>query len=85
MIALLIVVGVGAWWLGTGANRGWTKTSVATMRTDPITQIDYPVYEDRFVPGVDLVAAAVLLAGVLSGLTFLVPNKKENPSPKNSP
>ncbi len=58
-------------WAANGAHTGWSQTSTVTMQTDEITGIQYPVRKDDFVAGVEVPAAAALLAGVLAGLSFL--------------
>jgi hypothetical protein len=60
-----------AWWTAAGMNPGWTKTSVSTMETDPITGIKYPVWKKQFVPGVDLLAAGTICAFGLLGISFV--------------
>jgi hypothetical protein len=59
------------WWISAGAHTGWSKTSVANMMTDEITGIDYPVWEKRFVPGVDFLAAGATISALLLGTSFL--------------
>ena len=51
-------------WLALGANRGWTKTTVTRWQKDPVTEIDGPVVDKKFVPGIDLLA--VCLAATLA-------------------
>jgi hypothetical protein len=68
--AILIVAAFGSW-LATGANRGWTKTSVPVKRTDEITGITVDDYQKRFVPGVDLLGAALVASAVIFGASFL--------------
>lgn len=65
-------------WLATGAHRGWTKTSVATIKVDEITGIEQPVYEKRFVAGVDFLGAALLGSAALSGLAYFFKQNKTN-------
>jgi hypothetical protein len=60
-----------AWWFFAGANAGWTKTSVATMKIDAITGIEYPVWEKRFVPGVDFIALGATISGLVLGIAYL--------------
>ena len=55
---------VVAGWLGLGANRGWTKTTVTRWQKDPVTEIEGPVIERRFVPGIELLVLG--LAGSLA-------------------
>jgi hypothetical protein len=68
--AVLIVSGLGLW-LATGANRGWTKTSVPVKKTDEVTGITVDEYQKRFVPGVDFLGAAVVGSAFLAGASFL--------------
>jgi hypothetical protein len=80
--ALVLWLSLLGWWAAAGMNTGWTKTSVSTMETDPITGIEYPVWKKQFVPGVDLVAAGTGCAVALVTLSFL-PLRKRNPNHKN--
>jgi hypothetical protein len=68
--AVLVVAALGSW-LATGANRGWTKTSVPVKRTDEITGITVDDYQKRFAPGVDFLGAALLGSAVMFGASFL--------------
>ena len=65
-----------AGWLALGANRGWTKTSVTRWQKDPVTEIEGPIVEKKFVPGIDLLA--VCLGGTLALLivSLFVPKTK---------
>ena len=71
MSAILVLAAVGVW-LATGANRGWTKTSVLVKKTDEVTGITVDEYQTRFVPGVDLLGAALLGSALLAGASFLL-------------
>ena len=75
LAALLLLVAAVATWLATGANRGWTKTSVPVAKKDPVTELEYQDFEKRFSPGVDFLGAALLGAGVLGGASFLFRKK----------
>jgi len=72
MMAVVLPVGTLAIWLYTGANRGWTKTSVAVEKIDDVTGLEYREYEKRFVPGVDFLAAGLGAGLVAGGLSWLV-------------
>lgn len=69
--AAIFFAAILIWWAAAGMNPGWTKTSVATMETDPITGIEYPVWKKHFVPGVDLLAAGAGAAALLVALSLL--------------
>ena len=67
LVAALVAVGV---WLATGANRGWTKTSVPVKTLDAVTGIEAVNYEKRFVPGLDFLGGALLASAALAGLSL---------------
>jgi hypothetical protein len=71
--ALLLLAAI-ALWLATGANRGWTKTTVPVKKTDEVTGITVDDYQKRFVPGVDFLGAALLGSVLLAGASFLFRN-----------
>lgn len=73
---LLFVVTLGIWIAG-GAHFGWTQTSVVQMEYDEVTGIDYPVQQDKFVAGVDVLGAGIVLSGVIFGAAIFF-NRKQN-------
>lgn len=76
-MALALLAGALVCWLGTGANRGWTQTSVVVKQPDPVTGLDRIVgFEPRFLPGVDFLGVAALSAGFLAGASFLFRPKR---------
>ena len=77
LLAILVLLAAGALWLATGANRGWTNTSVMVKKLDPVTDIEGISYENRFQPGVDILGAAALGAGLLAGASLFFRNKKQ--------
>ena len=81
-LALLVLVGASITWLATGANRGWTKTSEPVKTKDEVTGIEGITYQRRFGPGLDLLGAALLGAGILTGVSFLF---RENNNQTNTP
>ena len=74
-LALIVAITALVLWVATGANRGWSKTSVPVKRTDEVTGITVDDYQKRFVPGVDFLGAALIGAACLAGISFLW-NKK---------
>ncbi len=81
MIALAVALAALGAWSFTGANTGWTKTSVPVKAVDDVTGLESITYEKRFVPGVDFLGAALLASGVLAGASFW---RKRPPSPNPS-
>ena len=77
-LAALVAIGVLATWLGTGAHRGWTQTSLKTTIVDEVTGIESPTYRKGFVAGVDFLGAGTLAAAVLavSSLFFRKQNQQ---------
>ena len=75
-VAAILILAAAGMWVATGANRGWTKTSVPVKRTDEVTGITVDDYQKRFVPGVDFLGAALLGSGILTGASFLFRKKQ---------
>lgn len=71
---LLAVLCVSAWLL-LGANRGWTRTSDTRMEKDPVTEIEFPIVEKRFSPGVELLAGGLFVAAALAMVSMFVRSK----------
>jgi hypothetical protein len=67
LAALTVAFVVTVFWLFGGPNLGWTKTTVAIAKRDPVTDQEYTQWERRFAPGVDVLAlgwgGAMILAG----------------------
>jgi hypothetical protein len=79
-VALIIVVAALVVWLATGANVGWTKTSVPVKRTDEVTGLSVDDFKKGFVPGVDFLGAALLGSGILAGTSLLFRSKQPQTS-----
>jgi len=75
ILALVILLAAGVTWLATGANRGWTKTSVPVTTLDAVTGIEGITYQSKFLPGVDFLGAAFVVAAALAGTSFLFRKK----------
>ena len=67
-------------WLATGANRGWTKTSVPVKTLDAVTGIEGVTYQAKFLPGVDFLGAALVGAALLAGISLFFRTKTETRS-----
>ncbi len=78
ILAGTLALGALAFWLATGANAGWTKTTVQTRTLDEVTGIEAVGYENRFSPGVDFLGGAGLAAAVLAGVSLMLRDKTNN-------
>jgi TRAP-type C4-dicarboxylate transport system permease small subunit len=83
MIAALLVAGAAIFWLAAGANRGWTKTHVPIKTMDAVTGLEGVQWQEKFVPGIDFLGAALLGAGVLAGISIFVPLRSKSKPPQN--
>jgi hypothetical protein len=70
ILAVLIFLGSTAFWVSTGGHTGFSKNRVEIPQIDPITQIEYIEYEERFVMGVEYLALAYGAATICFGLSF---------------
>ena len=75
LVSVLLLLAAVGLWLVTGANRGWTKTSVQVKTLDEVTGIEGITYQKRFVPGVDFLGAALLASMALAGVSLLLRDK----------
>ncbi|MBL9137615.1 MAG: hypothetical protein JNK85_17220 [Verrucomicrobiales bacterium] len=66
----IALVGLVFWFFG-GPNLGWTKTQVPVLRKDPVTEQEYTEWQKNFVPGLDFVGAALGVAGLVFGLSWI--------------
>jgi hypothetical protein len=69
--ALLLALGVTAFWFFSGPNLGWTKNRVSYKEKDPVTELEVDRYKERFVPGVDFLGGGLAAALVVAGTSFL--------------
>lgn len=82
ILALVTALGAVSVWIATGANSGWTKTSVPVKTLDEVLGIEGIRYEKRFVPGLDFLGIALLGAGALAGGSLLF---RKKPKTQNHP
>lgn len=80
LFALALAAGSLVWWLATGTNRGWTKTTVPVTTVDEITGLEAITYEERFMPGVDFVAAVWFGAALSGGVSSFLRRKTNQQS-----
>jgi hypothetical protein len=75
ILAVCMAAATLALWLVTGAHTGWTQTSKVVMKTDPITELEYPESEPAFVAGVEVVGGGMFLALLMAGGSLLFRNQ----------
>jgi hypothetical protein len=81
ILAFLVAAAAALTWLATGANGGWTKTSVPVKTLDEVTGIEGITYRQQFLPGIDFLGIALLGAGVLAGASLLFSNQSKTQQP----
>lgn len=77
IVALLVALGALGFWLALGANTGWTKNRIEKKTVDEVTGIEAITYEDKFVPGVEILGGAIAGAGALAGISFAFGRKQK--------
>ena len=75
ILALVLILASTAFWVYTGSHTGFSKDRVEIPQVDPITQIEYVDYEERFVLGVEYLALAYGLGVTSFGLSFVLRQK----------
>lgn len=66
VIGLALMLGTLGYWALMGGHSGWTQNRIPRQTTDEVTGLIQITYEDRFLPGVDL-----LFAGCSAGVILL--------------
>ena len=79
---LVLAITASVVWLVTGANRGWTRTSVPVKTVDEVTGIEGVTYRQQFVPGLDFLGGALLGAEFLAGASLFF---RKNQPPTRQP
>ena len=79
IIAAILMAGAVVFWAAAGANRGWTKTRIPIKIVDAVTGLEGIQWQNKFVPGIDFMGAALLGAGVLAGISLFIPRKSKEP------
>lgn len=77
IVALVVALGALGSWLALGANTGWTKNRIEKKTIDEVTGIEAITYEDKFIPGIEILGGAILGAGALAGVSFVVGRKQK--------
>jgi hypothetical protein len=80
LLGLAVLLGTGVFWAAKGAHTGWSQNRVPHRQVDEITGIEYVTYEDRFVPGVEVLAAGLGLAAGLFALSFFFNRNQSAPT-----
>ena len=75
LVAVLLAISCVSAWFFLGANRGWTRNSETRMEKDPVTEIEFPIVEKRFSPGLELLAGGLFVAAALAAASMFVRSK----------
>ena len=76
IFVIILILAAVAYWLAAGANLGWTKTSVPLKTVDEVTGLDHIEWQQKFVPGIDFLGAALVAGVLLAGVSFAFRDKK---------
>jgi len=79
-LALVVLLATVIFWAVKGAHRGWSQDRVPVPQVDEITGIEYVTYEERFVPGVDMLAGGIGAALALFAISFFFRPKPQPPT-----
>ncbi len=80
LAALALAVATVGFWAAKGAHRGWSQDRVPVKQVDEVTGLEHITYEDRYVPGLEVLAGGVALAGGLWVVSFFLPKNPKTTS-----
>jgi hypothetical protein len=69
---VILILASIAFWATAGAHRGWSQHRVPVSKTDEVTGLAYIAYEDRFVPGVEVLVGGAGLGLLLGAASLLI-------------
>ena len=78
ILAAILAIAAISVWVATGRNSGWTKTTEDVLKLDEVTGIEGREHVKRFLPGVDFLGGALVVAAVLAGASFIFPKNKQS-------
>ncbi len=84
IIAAVLAFTTVALWLVGGANPGWTKNRVQVKSIDPITEIEQIQWQDKFIPGLDILGGGLAVAAALFGGSFFIRKQTKPQQTENS-
>ena len=71
-LAAIVAIATLAVWASGGFHTGWTQTSIPVQGVDEITGIEFTTYKDGFVAGLDVLAAGIGAALLLSASSLAI-------------
>lgn len=71
LCAAILALATVTFWAAKGAHRGWTQHRVPVKQIDEVTGLDHITYEDRYVPGLDVLGGGLAASALLFGASFL--------------
>ena len=77
IFALLVAIGTVAYWATKGCHTGWSMDRIPVQLVDEVTELEYTVYEERFVPGIDTLAVGLGVSGLIFGITLFLRRKSD--------
>jgi len=83
IVSAVVAIATFAVWASGGFHTGWSQTQIPVTGMDEITGIEFTVYEDGFVAGLEFLAGGLFLAALISVISLSVPffRKRSQPQP----
>ncbi|MGF1530019.1 MAG: hypothetical protein ACFCU4_01510 [Puniceicoccaceae bacterium] len=75
---LFFSVGSVLFWAAGGFHMGWSQNRVPIQKVDPITEIEFTEYEERFVAGLEIVVAGNIIGDLLLLSGIVLFKKRKN-------
>jgi len=75
LVGLMLMLGIAGFWFAKGAHTGWSQHRVPIQQVDEVTGLEFVTYEDRYVPGIEVLATGLASGALLFGVSFFFRKK----------
>ena len=76
LLSLFVLLSTVGLWVGTGAHMGWSQNRVAVVQVDPITELEFTEYEEKFVAGIEVLGGGLAVSFGLGMISLFFGNRK---------
>jgi len=78
------MLGTVGYWVLMGTHGGWSQNRIPRHATDEVTGLDHVIYDDGFLPGMDLLIGGCMAGVIVLLFASFLHRRQKNLNPINS-